>query len=225
MSAAAQSYEQYRTPRAYEWILRIGDPRAPPILFVPPLFEELNRTRALIVAVMRRLAADGRGCWLPDLGGTGESLLPLESAAWGEWRQDVAAAASHVKAASGNLPVIAAVRGGALVDDAAEASCRWRFAPVAGRALARDLDRASLTGGAEWAGYSASPELRAALASAEAAEVSPLRLVRLATDAGAADHKVSGPALWRRSEPGNSAELAAALAADISGWSRTCAAS
>ncbi len=50
---------------------------APAILFVPPLFEEMNRTRALIVAVMRRLAKRGHGCWLLDLGGTGESERDL----------------------------------------------------------------------------------------------------------------------------------------------------
>ena len=50
----------------------------------------------------------------------------------------------------------------------------------------------------------------------------PLRLARLATDAQPADVKMEGPALWRRSEPGNSAELADAIAADIKKWSLTC---
>ena len=31
-----------------EWLMRVGDEAAPAILFVPPLFEEMNRTRALI---------------------------------------------------------------------------------------------------------------------------------------------------------------------------------
>ena len=57
--------------------MRIGAADAPPILFVPPLFEEMNRTRALIAAIMRALAARGYGCWLPDLPGTGESLRAL----------------------------------------------------------------------------------------------------------------------------------------------------
>lgn len=206
-------------------MLRIGDPRLPPILFVPPLFEELNRTRALIVATMRRLAAEGHGCWLPDLLGTGESVTPLEQVALGDWRQNIAAAATHAAAASGKLPVVASLRGGGLVDGGAEASCHWRFAPVAGRAIVRDLDRTSLAGGAEWAGYPASAELRAALATAEPVDVPQVRVVRLETDAGAADHKVAGPALWRRSEPGQSYELAAMLAADVNEWSRSCAAS
>jgi hypothetical protein len=225
VSAALQAYEQYRTPRTYEWMLRIGDPRTPPILFVPPLFEELNRTRALIVAVMRRLAAEGHGCWLPDLSGTGESLLALDTIGWGEWRDDVAAAAAHVAAAAGKQPVIASIRGAGLIDDAVEARGWWRFAQVRGQALARDLDRASIAGGADWAGYPASPELRQGLASAEPAAASPLRMVRLESDAATADAKVAGPALWRRSEPGTSEELAEALAADLNDWSRACAAS
>jgi pimeloyl-ACP methyl ester carboxylesterase len=225
VSAAPQAYELYRTPRGQEWMLRIGDPRTPPILFVPPLFEELNRTRALMVAVMRRLAAEGHGCWLPDLSGTGESLLALESVAWADWRHDVSAAAEHVREASGRQPVVASVRGGCLIDGEAAGHCWWRFAPVAGRALVRDLDRASLAGGAEWAGYAASPALREDLAKADCSTHSPLRLVRLETDAAPADHKVAGPALWRRSEPGNSMELAAALAANLNEWSRACAAS
>jgi hypothetical protein len=226
VSVAFQAYERYRTPRTYEWMMRIGDPRTPPILFVPPLFEEMNRTRALIVAVMRALALEGHCGWLPDLAGTSESALPLRDATWDDWRHDVSAASQHVADVSGRIPVIAAVRGGALIDDAAAGECWWRFAPVAGASLARDLDRASLGGGAEWAGYhEARLDLREALAAATPAETSPLRVVRLATDAALADAKLEGPALWRRSEPGYSAPLAAALARDIAEWRRRCAAS
>ena len=226
MSVAFQTYERFRTPRTYEWMMCVGDPRTPPILFVPPLLEELNRTRTLIAAVMRALALEGHCGWLPDLGGTSESLLPLEEVTWDDWRHDVTAAAEHVTEASGRLPLVASIRGGALLDDAAAADCRWRFAPATGASLARDLDRASLGGGAEWAGYHlAQPALREALAAAKPAEVSPLRTVRLATDAAAADAKVEGPALWRRSEPGTSAGLAAALAREIGEWRRHCAAS
>ncbi len=225
MSDGALAYERFYNGRTNEWLLRAGDPRTPPILFVPPLFEELNRTRALIVAVMRRVAAEGNCCWLPDLRGTGESLLALEDAAWDDWRHDVTVAAEHIAKESGKRPVVASVRGASLIDDGVQAIGWWRFAPATGAALARDLDRASLAGGAEWAGYPASPSLREALRAATAADVTPVRTVRLATDAGAADHKVAGPALWRRSEPGSSSALSKALAADLIAWSRACAAS
>lgn len=202
--------------------MRIGADNASPILFVPPLFEEMNRTRALIAGVMRRLAAMGHGCWLPDLSGTGESGRDLSEVSWRDWRHDVIAAAAHV-AERGGKPIIVSLRGGALIDDGMDARSWWRFAPVDGSALVRDMVRAGLAG-VEWAGYNPSEALKATLAEAKPGAVSPLRTVRLASDAGHADTKLAGPALWRRSEPGNSTELADAIAADIDQWSRTCAA-
>jgi hypothetical protein len=121
--------------------------------------------------------------------------------------------------------LIASFRGGALVDDRAEARGWWRFAPVEGAALARDLARSGLAGGVEWAGYAPSPGLKEALETAVPAPVSSLRTVRLASDRGEADARLEGPALWRRSEPGVSAALAEAIAADLHRWSRECVAS
>lgn len=224
MSETSLAYEQYRSEAGPEWMMRIGAAGAPPILFVPPLFEEMNRTRALIAAAMRRLAALGFGCWLPDLRGTGESESPLADASWGGWRHDVSSATAHVKTRSGHAPLLAALRGGTLIDDAAAAIGRWRLAPVDGSSLVRDMERAGLAGVA-WAGYEASADIRGKLADARPCAQTPLRTLRLATDAGAADAKLPGPALWRRSEPGNSAELAEAMAADIAQWHATCAAS
>jgi alpha-beta hydrolase superfamily lysophospholipase len=221
VNAAALAFETFESDGRAEWLMRIGAADAPAILFVPPLFEEMNRTRALIAAAMRLLAARGFGCWLPDLTGTGESERDLAEATWSDWRHDVTAAASHVTEKAGK-PLIASLRGGVLLDDAGAARGWWRFAPVDGLALQRDMVRAGLAG-VEWAGYAPGDALKAGLAGATAAEVTPLRTVRLATDAQPADHKLDGPALWRRSEPGTSAELAGALAADLAEWSRACA--
>jgi hypothetical protein len=77
--------------------------------------------------------------------------------------------------------------------------------------------------GVAWAGYAPSPSLRAELEAALPEPEARLRTVRLASDRGEADAKVAGPALWRRSEPGTSAALAEALAADLAGWAKTCA--
>jgi hypothetical protein len=93
---------------------------------------------------------------------------------------------------------------------------------VDGLALQRDMVRAGLAG-VEWAGYAPSDALKAGLAGATQQEVAPLRTVRLDTDAQPADLKLDGPALWRRSEPGMSDDLADALAADLAAWSRQCA--
>ncbi len=224
MSPDGLAYEQYQSEAGPEWIMRIGAADAPPVLFAPPLFEEMNRTRALIAATMRALAARGFSCWLPDLRGTGESTMTLEEVTWGHWRHDVTAAAEHVRGRSDQVPLLAALRGGGLIDDMAAAIGRWRLAPVDGASLVRDMVRAGIAG-VEWAGYAASADVRGRLADAKPFAQEPLRTVRLATDAGAADAKIAGPALWRRSEPGNSAELAEAMAADIAAWHATCAGS
>lgn len=219
--ADALAFARFESGGRQEWLMRIGAEDAPAILFVPPLFEEMNRTRALLAALMRRLAAQGFGCWLPDLRGTGESERDLGEVAWDDWRHDVTAASGYVTEKAGK-PLVASLRGGVLLDDAAAARGWWRFAPVDGLALQRDMVRAGLAG-VEWAGYAPGDALKAGLAGATQAVVSPLRTVRLETDAQPADLKVDAPALWRRSEPGTSDELADALAADLATWSRACA--
>jgi alpha-beta hydrolase superfamily lysophospholipase len=215
------AFETFKGSQGDEWLMRIGRAQAPAILIVPPLFEEMNRTRALIVAVMRRLAKRGQGCWLVDLAGTGESERDLAGVAWDDWRHDVTLASEHI-AAQARRPLIASFRGGALVDGGAKARGWWRFAPADGAALARDMVRSGLAGGVEWAGYAPSDALKAALEVARPAPAAPLRTVRLATDRAEADAKIEGPALWRRSEPGNSTELADAIAADLYRWSHEC---
>lgn len=224
MSAASLAFERYKVGSREEWLMRIGRAHAPPILFIPPLFEEMNRTRALMVAVMRSVARKGHCCWLPDLSGTGESERDLAEVTWEDWRHDVTAASLHVTEKT-KKPLVASVRGGALIDDCAEGRGWWRFAPVDGPAVSRDMIRSGLAGGVEWAGYAPCAALKAALEVAEPAKVAPLRTVRLATDRADADAKLEGPALWRRSEPGLSAELAEAMAADLAKWSRKCAGS
>jgi pimeloyl-ACP methyl ester carboxylesterase len=194
-------------------MMRIGD--GPALLFLPPLFEEMNRTRALLAATMRSLAGRGFGCWLPDLPGTGESERPLEEVTWQDWTD----AATAAFGAAGALATVS-LRGGALFDVAA--AVRWRFAPAAGTSLARDLARAGLMteGGG---GYAPSQDLLAGLASADPPTGGRVRTVRLATDRAEADLKLEGPPLWRRAEPQNSPELATAMALDIWEWMRACA--
>jgi pimeloyl-ACP methyl ester carboxylesterase len=193
-------------------MMRIGS--GPALLFLPPLFEEMNRTRALLATTMRALAVRGFECRLPDLPGTGESERSLADVAWQDWRDAAASAASGAVASVG-------LRGGALLDESAP--LRWRFAPATGASLARDLVRAGLmTEGS--GGYAPSEALLAGLAQAEPAAGGKVRTLRLSTDRGEADHKLEGPPLWRRAEPQNSSELAEAIASDISEWVRSCGA-
>jgi pimeloyl-ACP methyl ester carboxylesterase len=225
-------YDRYQTSGTEEWLMRIGPTGGAPILFVPPLFEEMNRTRALIASTMRLLAARGHGCWLPDLPGTGESAVPLQDCSWEDWREAVADAAKHIEQNSDRPPLIASIRGGALIDDAAGGIGYWRFAPAEGASLARDMVRASMLKPEEMqgpevqlAGYRMGSKLLEELGKARPAALDRLRVVRLASDRAEADLKVEGPALWRRSEPANSPLLAEALASDLGQWCNQCAVS
>jgi pimeloyl-ACP methyl ester carboxylesterase len=223
------SYGRYSTGGTGEWIMRIGDVEAPPILLLPPLFEEMNRTRSFLATAMRALAERGFGCWLPDLPGTGESEAALETSSWSDWRDAVRDAAVHVSSATGKQPVTASFRGGALLDDAVSAPASWRFAPAEGSSLARDLVRSAMLSQeamqgpvVELAGYRISDTLLSDLRNAPLSNPARLRTVRLESDPGEADLKLAAPALWRRSEPGNSIETAELIASDIRMWCERC---
>lgn len=229
-SAGGLAYDRYLTGGHEEWLMRIGPPDGAPILFLPPLFEEMNRTRAFIASIMRDLAGRGHCCRLPDLPGTGESSRALEDCSWSDWRRAVHDAVEHVARTAAKRPVLASVRGGALLDDAADTDCRWRFAPVEGASLARDMVRASMLKPGETrgpfvdlAGYRLSEGLLASLTDAKLETVGRIRTVRLHSDRNEADGKLEGAALWRRSEPANSPELAASSASDIDDWVTRCA--
>lgn len=213
MTASGLHYDRYIVDGQEEWAMRIGDPAAPAILFLPPLLEEMNRTRAFLAGVMRRVAAAGWCCRLPDLPGTGESERPLEEVSWQDWLDATRAAAEGSAA-------VASIRGGCLLD-AGVAPRTWRFAPVEGASLVRDLERAGLVADGGGAGYSPLPALLDSLRAASPAGAA--RTVRLASDRGEADLKVEGPPLWRRSEPQNSSELVEAISSDIVEWLGRCA--
>jgi hypothetical protein len=216
-------YESYDGPRGAEWMLVHGPADGPRALILAPLFGEANGMRATIVALARRLAEAGIGSAVPDLPGTGESGLPLADVAWRDWRESAAAAGRHL-----GQPHVVSLRGGALLDDAVVGRSWWRFAPVAGATLLRQLERAQLVtdreGGRaaitdgeaiELAGYRLSPALCAALRGAD--PVTPDGPLRALPFAG------PGLAPWRRAEPTPDPELAARLAGDITEWIRSCA--
>jgi hypothetical protein len=217
-------YDSYDGPLGAEAMLVHGPADGPQVLILAPLFGEANGTRATIVALARRLAEAGIGSAIPDLPGTGESPLPLAKVGWVDWREATAAAGRQL-----GRPHVVAMRGGALLDDAVDATSRWRFAPVPGATLLRQLERAQLVTdreneGArpangdvvELAGYRVSPALCAAMRAADpGTPEGPLRALPF-----------EGPGLapWRRAEPTADPELAARLADDIAEWIRTCAA-
>ena len=76
-----------------------------------------------------------------------------------------------------------------------------------------------------YAGHRLSDAFLNELEAATPASVVPLRVARLESDAGEAEVELPGSPLWRRAEPGEDGELAAAIAVDIAEWTATCAAS
>lgn len=202
-------------------MLRFGPPDGPLVLAAPALFEEANRTRALLVGVLRLLAADGIGFALPDLPGQGESPLPTIDARLTSWRQAFAEAAASLA-----RPVhILALRGGALVDAEVAAVSRWYLSPQTGQDAARELRRLrQASGGADYAGNEIGDAMLEELDGAAPTITEPLRVVRLDSDARAADRKLAAAPPWRASEPVWDAALAATIAQDVRDWIRSCGA-
>ncbi len=223
----------------YDWrggreaMLRFGPADGPVVIAAHGLFEEANRTRAFTVAILRALAERGIAGVLPDLPGTGESLIATQDARLGDWRD------AHVAAAAATGAHFAiAIRGGALIDLGFQH--RWHFAPADGARLVRALVRTRQAAARETgepfdpaelappgppialAGNLLSRDLLAELQATTPGTAS--RTLRLDTDPADADRKLPGAPLWRRAEPDNDPALAETLAADIAGWVRSCAA-
>lgn len=198
-----------------EFTLAFDSARQRRLLVVPALFEEANRMRRLTVEVMRRLDAAGIDCFLPDLPGCNESLQPFETQTLDTWREATSMAVRHFAATH-----VLTVRGGALLKPDLPG---WRYAPVKGVNLLRQMLRArimasreagvaetqdnlletGLRDGLELAGYRFGPgllsQLQDAVPSAEGSEIT--------------QETVGGSGLWLRAEPGEDRAQADALAA------------
>jgi len=214
-----------RSPRVHlyadgEFMLSYGPQDGPQLLVLQPLFEEMNRCRAMIAGLCRALAGRGIGCWLPDLPGTGESLRALDTLTWEDWLAAVETAAATVREGTGTAPAVLAIRGGALLDHRA-GSKRLRLAPTTGRSLLSDLRRSALASGsdpAHPAGYTVSPALAEALGAAAPSLDGEIRTLRLASDDRPADHRIEGMPLWRRPEPETDRDMETALVEEIARW-------
>lgn len=203
-----------------EYALTFDRNRPHRLLIVPALFEEASRMRRLTVETMRRLDASGIDCVLPDLPGCHESLEPLESLAPDDWRDAVTSAARHFSATH-----VLGIRGGGLLLPAGLPG--WRYAPVKGAAMLRQMIRAriltareagrnetqdgllaeGLDKGIELAGYRLSADFVAqfqALVPGERAGVTDI-----------AQDTIGGGGLWLRAEPDEDAGQADALAAVV----------
>lgn len=202
-------------------------------MIIPPLFDEMNRTRAMLVGVMRDLAARGIKTLLPDLPGCNESLADMPAQSIDSWRAAMKAAASQL-----GVTHIASLRGGALIDDAV-AMPHWRLAPVKGASLLKTMLRTRIASDKESGTTSTAEGLlgealgapvqlsgyllgAAMLFSLEHAVVAPLSLLREVTLGDEGDNAIKGSSLWLRTEPQDNPEMSAIIAADLDRWSASC---
>lgn len=201
---------------ADEFTLAFDRGRQHRLLIVPALFEEANRMRRLTVEVMRRLDAAGIDCFLPDLPGCNESLQPLQAQTLESWRTAMAAAAQHFAATH-----VLGIRGGALVQPGLPG---WRYAPVKGANLLRQMLRARIVVAREL-GLAETQESLLETGSREGLDLVGYRLgagllgqLQVAEPVPASDipqDMVGGGGLWLRAEPGEDRAQADALAAIV----------
>lgn len=190
--------------------------RAARLLIVPPLFEEMNRTRRFLTQTQRALDVAGIDSFLPDLPGCNESPQDFSAQSLGSWRDAMLAAARHFAATH-----LLALRGGALVFPTMLPG--WVLEPVKGASILRQLLRARVLSareaglaedsaellekgrnhGLELAGYKLGAALVAGL-DAAVPEDEGQRVIR--------QSELGAGALWLRSEPGEDPEQSAALA-------------
>ncbi len=217
-----------------EYCLSFGDTKATRnILIVPPLFDEMNRTRAMLVGTMRDLAARGVKSLLPDLPGCNESCADMSAQTVDSWRAAMAAAARTLGATH-----VASIRGGTLIDDAI-ALPHWRLVPGKGASLLKTMLRTRIASDKEsdttstaesllsaanhapvqLSGYMMSAAMLFSLDNAAPASLSTLREVTLGDDS---DDAITGTPLWLRAEPQSDAAMSVAIAADLDRWSTSC---
>lgn len=217
-------FRRYDAPGAgAEMLAELGPEDGPRnILILPPLFDELNRMRRTIMLSMRALARSGIASALIDLPGQNESPLPLEDIRLNDWREAVAAAAREIDATH-----IVSFRGGALIDDAPGLPT-WRYAPTSGKKIMNVMLRAQVTSDKQ-AGLNRTRDDYWAMAESQAIVlggktfspglVTDLRATEPAKDIDVTELDGLGPPLWLRVEPGESRELANAIADAIDSWS------
>ena len=224
----------YRFDNRAEHCLKFGSGNGPALLILPPLFDEANRVRHLMVETARALADLGVTSLLPDLPGCNESLTPLDCASISLWKAALITCADQL----GPVSHVASLRGGALLDDALGDCPRWRLAPVKGGQLLRTMLRTRIASdreagvtstsdalmeqaqakGIELAGNTLSATMVRELDGAVPASSGAVRLVRFADDPLDCDGRIAGVPLWLRAEPSHDPAMAQAMAADIADW-------
>jgi len=203
------------------------------VMLVPPLFDEMNRMRKMLVDVMRLLEPLEVGTFLPDLPGINESLTALKQLTLSDWQKSMQACAQQH-----GISHIASFRGGALAVNKIENANHWIFSPVKGATILRTMMRtrvaadresgrntslADLIGQAdvapiELAGNILGSKLFMQLNAADIPDMPNQRIVRLESDSKPGDIHIPGSALWLRAEPDDDRAMSSAIAHDIAEW-------
>lgn len=202
------------------------------ILIIPPLFDEMNRVRAMLVSAMRGLADRGIVTMLPDIPGCNESLTVISLQTIDSWQAAMTAAAQQLSTTH-----VASIRGGALID-AGIALPHWRLAPAKGGSILKTMLRTRIASDKE-AGKTSSVESLMADVQAAPIELSGYFLCAgmlagldaATTDASVQAHEMIvgeepgqlwGKPIWLRAEPQEDPDMSAALAAELDRWSASC---
>lgn len=229
----APAFVSYEFADRKELCLSVAAPSSRRVMLVPPLFDEMNRMRKMMVDAMRSLHALEISSFLPDLPGTNESMVALERVTLSDWRKAVQACAQQHQ-----ISHIASFRGGALTVANMQSADHWIFSPVKGATILRTMlrtkiaaDRESGTntslaeltaqaaaGPLELAGNIIGSELFTQLNAADIPDLKNQRTVRLESDSKPGDIQIPGSALWLRAEPDDDLAMSAAIAQDIAGW-------
>ncbi len=224
----------YRFSDRDEYCLRAGIQSSDQILLIPPLFDEMNRMRRMIVDMMRILAEHDVGTILPDLPGTNESLFPQHEASLEVWRD----ALKTCFEAHQGCSYVASFRGGCLIDGILNNLPTWRLTPVKGKSLLRTMMRTRIASdkeagsivtmsdltkkvkneAIELAGNIISPAMFEQLNEADITNPNTLRTMRLESDSQPAEGKLAGSPLWLRAEPDADPILSQSIADDLEEW-------
>jgi hypothetical protein len=227
------AFVSYEFADRKEYCLSVAAQSSRRVLLVPPLFDEMNRMRKMLVDVMRALEGLKVGSFLPDLPGTNESQITLDQVTLSDWQGAIQACAQQHE-----ISHIASFRGGALTVAAIDKASHWIFSPVKGATILRtmmrtrvaadresgrstslaDLTAQAETGPLELAGNILGSRLFAQLDAAEIPDLKNQRIVRLESDHKPGDVQIVGSALWLRAEPDDDRAMSSAIAHDIAAW-------
>ncbi|WP_438731129.1 hypothetical protein ACR9YC_05860 [Parasphingorhabdus sp. DH2-15] len=232
---------QYSLNEHVERCLIAGDETAkgsqgPALLIVPPLFEEANKLRRLLVQFMSTLAhKHGIASVLPDLPGTLESERSLSGISLLDWHASLV----QVTEQHGHFTHIMSLRSGCDIACQINGLPQWHLAPLNAWRHLRTLARTQLASereaggssrslddmlndivqnGGKLAGYTISALFAKELKDLPESSAQNIYQVRLSGDEKAADNYITGTPLWLRSEPSEDHDMALAMATDVAQW-------